>query len=110
MLGIFYASFTKQEHFDFSYHFFEGEDKVVHFIMYFGLMALLTLSFRLEKNFLKKFVTILIFGIVLAVMTEIIQSYIPGRDASWGDLIANLIGLFAGYFAVNAYLARKKSF
>jgi VanZ family protein len=35
------------------------------------------------------------------------QSYVPGRDASWLDLVADTVGAVAGACAVTWYIARK---
>ena len=39
---------------------------------------------------------IFIFGVIYAAVDEIHQSFIPGRDCSAGDLIADITGLAIG--------------
>jgi VanZ family protein len=40
--------------------------------------------------------SIIIVGIIWAVVTEFLQTYIPGRGGSLLDMIANSIGIIAG--------------
>ena len=67
-------------------------DKLIHFIGY-GLVAFcITLLF-----FGKKIYTALFCGVgLLAVSTELLQMFAPGRTASWQDLLANVVGIIAG--------------
>ena len=70
-------------------------DKVVHFIEY-ALFAFLTyrslvnLSQRMSHNRALVFSSILIIG--FAMMDELYQKFVPGRDSGLGDLAMDLVG------------------
>lgn len=68
-------------------------DKLVHFLMYFALA--LNLSYKFQKT--KHRALALVFGAALGIMLEIAQNYISGRDMSFIDGIANVIGLIFGW-------------
>jgi VanZ family protein len=40
----------------------------------------------------------------LGVLMELLQSYVPGRSASVGDLVADVVGLTAGIWLAAAFL------
>lgn len=71
---------------------FRGEDKVVHFIMYFGFSILFCWTLKTELNFSKLF-----FVILVTVSWGILMEYLQldmhiGRSFSWYDELANSIG------------------
>jgi len=77
-------------------------DKIVHFVLYFILVILMSFSF-LENNstknepFLKRIVLIIATGILIGSFIEIIQgSFIPNRAFDIFDIVANSIGTFIG--------------
>jgi VanZ family protein len=77
---------------------FEGFDKVVHFLMYFPLSALLCWNLKVE---LKNNRILIVFCI--AVMWGIFMEYMQlimhmGRSFSWYDELANFIGVVFGGF------------
>jgi VanZ family protein len=77
---------------------FEGFDKVVHFLMYFPLSALLCWNLKVE---LKNNRILIVFCI--AVMWGIFMEYMQlimhmGRSFSWYDELANFIGVVFGAF------------
>ena len=72
----------------------EGWDKVLHFIAYFGLAGLATVALGRLRPALWAGLALAAFGGVL----EIVQSFV-GRDAEWGDELANVIGVGAGVAA-----------
>ena len=74
-------------------------DKAEHFTAYFGLALLASLAWGPRRSLLL---------VVLAVMAlggglEILQGFV-GRDAEWGDFLANDIGAVAGFLTALAYL------
>lgn len=73
-------------------------DKIVHFVMFF-VMALLLCSGLQYQGRLKKFtiyiVTFVICGLYGGTI-ELVQHYFFNRSAEWGDLLADIIGTFAG--------------
>lgn len=66
-------------------------DKVLHFTAYFGLAWLATLGWG------RRIRPLLILAVILALggTLEILQAMV-GRDAEWGDMLANTLGGFAG--------------
>ena len=72
----------------------EGWDKVLHFIAYFGLASIATLALGRRKAALWAAFALAVFGGIL----EIVQGYV-GRDAEWGDELANIVGVCAGLAA-----------
>jgi VanZ family protein len=71
---------------------FRGEDKVVHFIMYFGFSILFCWTLKTELNFSKLF-----FVLLVAVSWGILMEYLQldmhfGRSFSWYDELANSVG------------------
>jgi VanZ family protein len=75
-------------------------DKLDHFIAYFGLSLLATLAWGLRRSLVWVFLAVVALGGSL----EIIQSFV-GRDAEWGDFIANDLGATLGLALAIAYLA-----
>ena len=75
-------------------------DKLDHFIAYFGLALLSTLAWGLKRSLIWLF-----FGLVaLGGGMEILQALL-GRDAEWGDFLANDLGILTGLGLAIAYLA-----
>ena len=75
-------------------------DKAEHFIAYFGLTLLASLAWGLRWSLAWVFVGMMALGGVL----EILQSFV-GRDAEWGDFLANNLGALAGLAVAVIYLA-----
>jgi VanZ family protein len=69
----------------------EGWDKVLHFTAYFGLAGIATLALGRTRAAAWAALALATFGGVL----EIVQSFV-GRDAEWGDEVANVVGVCAG--------------
>ena len=70
-------------------------DKANHFLAFFVLYVLLYYShFELSK--VSCFLLLLAFG----VQIEIIQYFIPGREFSLFDVVADSLGLFLGILSV----------
>lgn len=74
-------------------------DKIVHFCMFFPFPFLTYISYERQK---KGIGTTLLFvgatlllGIILAVGTEIAQSFLPYRTADYKDLLADSLGLLS---------------
>jgi VanZ family protein len=66
-------------------------DKVVHLFAFFTLLLLFDCAYPLVKIYCTKVFLLLIFG----SMIETIQYFIPGREFSLLDILANSIGLIA---------------
>ena len=74
---------------------FPHQDKVLHAGMYF----LLSISMIANRDLLRGFrpvPVIFLLGVIYAVSDEIHQSFVPGRDCSAGDLLADIVGLSVG--------------
>jgi VanZ family protein len=76
---------------------FAGCDKILHFIEYFVLGITLRYWARGGK-------VLLAGGVGYAVLDEFHQSFVPGREASVGDFIADALGLVAGYLLAKRFL------
>ena len=75
----------------------EHLDKVVHLLVYYIFAVL---GYRMLAN--KRYYLYLCLGIVVySGMIELGQSYIPGRDMSMYDLLANILGVTLGALVVN---------
>ena len=73
-------------------------DKLLHVIEYFFLGIL---GYRAYGN-KYKYITIMIsmFGITFGCIDEILQSFIPGRNPSYYDVIADGIGVILGVITI----------
>lgn len=73
---------------------FPHEDKLYHFVGFFVLALTLRLAFpRLAL------VWFLALGLGTAVAIEAVQFFMESRDASLGDMIANVAGIVMGWLA-----------
>ncbi len=89
---------------------FKLNDKLIHVIMYL-VLSILFLNASWKEKFLKIpkkriVMTVLMSVGFIAVITEIIQGFIPGRNTSLYDTIANLIGVVIGFLVF--LIMRKK--
>ncbi len=70
-----------------------GSDKFVHAFL-FGLCGLTSLrAWGAQRSHTVRTVLALT---LFAVATEVLQLWVPGRSASLGDLVADLLGVLAG--------------
>jgi VanZ family protein len=76
-------------------------DLIVHFVLFSTLAATGFLAF--SQLFGKPVVFTLAYCIVLAIATEWIQQYVPGRDSNILDLGANLIGTVCGLLFIKKF-------
>lgn len=65
------------------------QDKIAHFLMYgiMGFLAYISVPSEGRRKYL------LVFIVLLGAALELIQVYIPGRSASYIDLVANTGGV-----------------
>lgn len=89
----------------------QGLDKVLHLCSYVLLAFLIYLS--LNKSRGKKYVFMLAFlsATFYGITVEFHQVFVPGRDASIGDVLANSFGAFLGCYlatVVNTYRCRSE--
>jgi VanZ family protein len=69
-------------------------DKIVHVSLYFVMGVLAYIAF----NTLGKRIVMFVFMLLLGISLELFQKYIPGRDASIYDALANASGLALSFF------------
>ncbi len=84
-----------------------GSDKVLHAVAYAVLGVLSYLSFK--KSGLNKRVIALSFFLaaIYGITDEFHQSYVPGRNAAVGDVIADAVGAFLGSYTADAISIRR---
>lgn len=75
-------------------------DKADHFTAYFGLALLATLAWGLRRSL----IWVVLAVIALGGSLEGLQALV-GRDAEWGDQLANTLGALTGGGLAAAYLA-----
>lgn len=73
-------------------------DKVVHFGMFFITSLLLALPLHLYARFRRRHILLLavVFAFLYGGILEILQSRFFGRSGDFADLVADLVGAFAG--------------
>jgi len=91
---------------------FYGQDKVMHFFTY-GIQAFLCLAALSDKTLLLKlfhYFLALIFSVSYGIFNEIYQYFIPEREFSLGDILANSLGIitFLGLVYIFQNKKRKK--
>jgi VanZ family protein len=89
-------------------------DKGVHFIEYLVLAALLARALRLSRGawgLLRVAATAFALAFVWGYLDELHQAFVPGRDSSLGDVIADFTGSLTGatlYAVTSALRARSE--
>ena len=66
-------------------------DKILHITGYFILMLSFDFSIKSGEGLLAKAVAVFLYSCVI----EYIQGFVPGRDVSWFDAGANIVGVAA---------------
>ena len=87
---------------------FYGQDKVMHFFNY-GIHVFLCLVALSDKILLLKlfhYVLALVFSVSYGTFNEIYQYFIPEREFSFGDILANILGIIT--FLIMVYIFQKK--
>lgn len=82
-----------------------GLDKLVHTILYFVLGASLAWSRWKTGSKVPGFMLVLV-GIIYGYLDEWHQSFVPGRFPSWGDGLADVIGLVLGFYFLEKLFSR----
>lgn len=81
-----------------------GADKVVHFALYFVLGGALawgrTRTRALRRRMWTTDGVLIAGGMLYAASDEWHQSFVPGRHPSGGDVVADSLGLLAGYLVI----------
>jgi len=90
--------------------YFYGQDKVIHFLTY-GIHAFLCLVALSDKILLLKlfhyFLT-LAFSVSYGIFNEIYQYFIPEREFSFGDILANSMGIITFLILVCIFQNKKQ--
>ncbi len=73
---------------------FEWTDKIAHFVLFACFAGFWLPALSVNRRITLVFGT----GLLLALLTEVGQHLLPiGRSADWFDLVADGLGLLAGY-------------
>jgi len=74
-----------------------SEDKLLHLIEYliFGVLVTRALAFRMVQQ-VRIFLIVLLIAGIFGALDETYQNLIPGRESSYVDWIADLIGAALG--------------
>ena len=86
-------------------------DKLIHLFLFGILTILLFIGFQKQYALKQKHSHYLIYaatiGIVYGCFTELLQLLINGRNASFYDFVADMIGCFIGFFICKLFLLKK---
>ena len=88
--------------------YFYGQDKVMHFVIY-GIHTFLCLLTLCDKILLLKFIQYflaMILSVSYGIFNEIYQYSIPEREFSFGDILANSLGVIT--FLILVYIFQNK--
>jgi len=75
---------------------FENQDKVFHFLEYLGLGFLFASCTPSDTSLRRRFWLAFVLASVYGVTDELHQSFVPGRDCSAADWLADTAGGWAG--------------
>jgi VanZ family protein len=78
-------------------------DKILHLGAYFVLGAALAWAGREKKDRWVHW-TLIFVGVAFAFSDEWHQSFVPGRDPSGWDVVADVVGVVGGYVRVRRFL------
>jgi VanZ family protein len=76
-------------------------DKVIHFILFFTLVALWGYYLQTKKSSKRKFLTALFAVTLISIFYGIVMEYVQlwtGRDFDVWDMVADGVGAVAGWF------------
>lgn len=85
---------------DVGFQFFIPPDKIVHFLMYFGLAGVASINYIYDKKGHIIILKLVLFAILVPILygglVEIIQAeYFPDRSGDWYDFLADALGALA---------------
>jgi len=90
--------------------YFYGQDKVMHFLTY-GIHAFLFLVALSDKILILKlfhYVLTLALSFSYGIFNEIYQCFIPEREFSFGDILANSLGIITFLILVYIFQIKKE--
>ena len=79
-------------------------DKINHFLAY----AILSLNFGFISTKIRSYFIGIPFLIAYGLLIEFFQGFVPGRDPSFYDALANSLGVFSGFFIFRLFSRIKK--
>ena len=79
-------------------------DKINHFLAY----AILSLNFGFISTKNRSYFVGIPFLIAYGLLIEFFQGFVPGRDSSFYDALANSAGVFSGFFIFSLFSRIKK--
>ena len=79
-------------------------DKINHFLAY----AILSLNFGFISTKNRSYFVGIPFLIAYGLLIEFFQGFVPGRDPSFYDALANFVGVFSGFFIFRLFSRIKK--
>ena len=79
-------------------------DKLNHFLAY----AILSLNFGFISTKIRSYFIGIPFLITYGLLIEFFQGFVPGRDPSFYDALANSVGVFSGFFIFRLFSRIKK--
>ena len=79
-------------------------DKINHFLAY----AILSLNFGFLSTKIRSYFIGIPFLIAYGLLIEFFQGFVPGRDPSFYDALANSVGVFLGFFIFCLFSRIKK--
>ena len=79
-------------------------DKLNHFLAY----AILSLNFGFISTKIRSYFIGIPFLIAYGLIIEFFQGFVPGRDPSFYDALANFVGVFSGFFIFRLFSRIKK--
>ncbi len=90
--------------------YFYGQDKVIHFVIYgiHTFLCLLTLSVKISLLKSIQYFWALVFSVSYGIFNEIYQYFIPDREFSFGDIVANSLGVITLLILVYFFQNKKQ--
>lgn len=77
-------------------HTYTAFDALSNLLAYLPLGVLLALTFRAHVDAKRSVVAATLSGLLLSVLMEYLQTWLPGRISSNADIVSNTAGMFAG--------------
>ncbi len=90
------------------FQLFPFQDKMFHMVEFGGLALALVLNRDVFCRWRKPLSAMFLCGAVWAVLDELHQAVVPGRDCSAGDVFADFAGLLIGILLFSSLLAGRK--
>lgn len=85
--------------------FFEGEDKLIHFVLFMVWSFLMTFRTLYSMSARRVILYVLVISLMLGAGTEVLQGIIPNRSRDLFDFVADMVG--AGTGVVLALIAKR---